>query len=82
MLRSDTGTLVKVIARRPLGSDYHVTNGNLYFISRGVLMSAHGTQMKRLASLKRLGVSSGPWLQPLGRFVELEDDNRLVVVRH
>jgi hypothetical protein len=81
LLRSDTGTLVKVIARQPLGSDYRVANGSLYFISRGLLMSAHGTHVERLASLKRLGLSAGPSLQPLGRFVELEDSHRLVVVR-
>jgi hypothetical protein len=81
LLRSDAGALVKVIARRPLGSDYHVANGGLYFISRGVLMSASGTRVKRLASLKRLGLSAGPWLQPLGQLVELEDNHRLVVVR-
>jgi hypothetical protein len=81
LLRSNSGALVKVIARRPLGSDYSVTNGTLYFIVRGVLMSAHGTRVVRLASLRRLGLSAGPWLQPLGRLLELEDDHRLVVVR-
>jgi hypothetical protein len=81
LLRSDTGALAKEIARQPLGSDYSVANGNLYFISRGVLMCAHGARVERLASLNRLGMSATPWLQPLGRFVELEDDQRLVVVR-
>lgn len=81
LLRSDTGALVKVIGRRPLGSDYQVQDGNLYFISGGVLMSAHGARTRRLASLSRLGVSAEPWLAPLGRFVELQDDRRLVVVR-
>jgi hypothetical protein len=81
LLRSDTGRLLKVIARRPLGSDYQVAAGTLYFISRGALMSAHATRVERLASLKRLGLSAGPWLAPLGRLVELVDNHRLVVVR-
>jgi hypothetical protein len=81
LLRSDAGALVKVIARRPLGSDYSVTNGTLHFITHSVLMSAHGTRIARLASLSSLGLSANPWLQPLGRLVELQDDHRLVVVR-
>jgi hypothetical protein len=81
LLRSDTGALVKVIARGALGSDYYVANGRLYFISRGALMSAHGARVERLASLSRLGLSAAPWLQPLGGLVELQDDRRLVVVR-
>jgi hypothetical protein len=81
LLRSATGQLVKVIARRPLGSDYYAANGSLYFISRGVLMSAHGARVERLASLNRLGLSAAPSLQPLGRLVELQDDHRLVVAR-
>jgi hypothetical protein len=81
LLRSNSGALVKVIARRPLGSDYSVTNGTLYFIARSVLMSVHGTRIARLASLSSLGLSANPWLQPLGRLVELQDDHRLVVVR-
>jgi hypothetical protein len=81
LLRSDSGTLLEVIAQRPLGSDYSVTNGTLYFITGGALMSAHGTRVVRLASLRRLGLSARPWLQPLGRLVELQDDHRLVVVR-
>ncbi len=81
LLRSDSGALVKVIARRPLGSDYFVTNGTLYFITGGVLMSAHGTRVVALASLSRLGLTAGPWLQPLGRLLELSDNHRLVVVR-
>lgn len=81
LLRSDSGALVKAIAQRPLGSDYSVANGSLYFITRGVLISAHGTHVTRLTPLKRLGLLANPWLQPLGRLVELQDDHRLVVVR-
>ncbi|HWE13299.1 MAG TPA: hypothetical protein VG365_07300 [Solirubrobacteraceae bacterium] len=81
LLRSDTGALLKTIARRPLGSDYVVANGSLYFITHGVLVSAHGARTQRLASLASLGVSAGPWLQSLGRLLELQDNNRLVVLR-
>jgi hypothetical protein len=81
LLRSVTGRLLKVIARRPLGSDYQVASGRLYFISRGVLMSARGARTRRLASLAGLGLSADSWLQPLGRLVELMDNNRLVVLR-
>ena len=81
VLRGDSGALMKVIARRPLGSDYSVTNGTLYFITRGLLMSAHGTRVMQLGALPRLGLSANTWLQPLGRLVELQADDRLVVVR-
>lgn len=81
LLRRDTGVLVKVIARRPLGSDYYVAHGSLSFISGGVLMSAHGARVKRLASLNRLGLSADSELQPLAQLVELQDNHRLVVVR-
>jgi hypothetical protein len=81
LLRNDTGALVKVIGRLPLGSDYQMQDGNLYFISGGALMRAHGARVRRLASVRRLGVSSTPWLVPLGRYVELIDDHHIVVVR-
>jgi hypothetical protein len=81
LLRSATGRLLKVIARDPLGSDYQVASGRLYFISRGVLMSAYGAHTGRLVSLASLGLSADSWLQPLGRLVELLDNNRLVVLR-
>jgi hypothetical protein len=81
VLRSASGALMKVIARGPLGSDYSVTNGTLYFITRGSLMSAYSTHVRQLASLTRLGLSANTWLQPLGRLAELQDNYRLVVVR-
>ena len=80
LLRSSTGVLLKVIARRPLGSDYDVANGSLYFIGDGTLMSAHGARIQRLASLSGLGLSADSFLRPLGRLLELEDDHRLVVL--
>ncbi|MGZ4181322.1 MAG: hypothetical protein ACXVUL_11665 [Solirubrobacteraceae bacterium] len=78
LLRSDNGRLVKVIAR--LGTDYYVANGSLYFVKSGVLWRAHGARIERLASLKGLGLSTDSWLEPLGRFLELEDNHRLVVL--
>jgi hypothetical protein len=80
LLRSDTGALLKTIARQPFGSDYVVTGGSLYFIIRGMLMSTHGTRTQRLASLARLRMSD-PWLQPIGRLLELQNNSRLVVLR-
>jgi hypothetical protein len=79
-VRGASGRLLKVIARRPL-SDYCVAGGRLYFILRGVLMSANGTRVERLVSLRHLGLASDSWMEPLGRFVELQDNHRLVVVR-
>lgn len=79
-LRSDSGRLLKVIAKRP-PSDYYVADGRLYFLHRGVLMTADGTRVQRLASLPRLGLSSASWMETLGGFVELQDAHRLVVLR-
>jgi hypothetical protein len=81
LLRSDTGARLRTIARQPLGSDYVVMNGRLYFITDGVLESASRAGTRRLASLASLGSSASPWLQTLGRLVELQDNSRLVVVR-
>ena len=79
LLRSDSGRLVKVIASR--ATNYNVANGSLYFLTGGALWSAHGASVQRLASLNGLSLSTNSWLQPLGRFLELEDDHRLVVLR-
>lgn len=80
LLRSDTGALLKTITRRPLGSDYFIARGSLYFIAYGVLTRARGPRIQRLASLASLGISN-PWLQPIGRLLELQDNSRIVVVR-
>jgi hypothetical protein len=79
LLRSDSGRLVKVIAGH--ATNYSVADGSLYFFKSGVLWSAHGARIERLASLKRLGLSTNSWLQPLGRFLEVQDNDRLVVLR-
>ena len=81
LLRSDTGTLLRRIARRPLEYEYDLHTGSLYFVRRGVLLGARGTSVWRPASLRSLGLSTNTWLQPLGRLIELLDDRRLVVVR-
>ena len=80
LLRSSTGTLVKVIARGPPVSDYDVANGSLFFISGGFVMRARGARVQRLASLSGLGLSADPFLQPIGRLLALEDGHRLVVL--
>ena len=79
LLRSESGRLVKVIARH--ATNYSVASGSLYFFKSGVLWSAHGARIERLASLKRLGLSTNSWLEPLGRFLEVQDGDRLVVLR-
>jgi hypothetical protein len=81
LLRSDTGAILKVIAPEPFRSEgYFVTNGSLYFIVHGVLMRALGPRVQRLASLAGFGMS-GAWFQPVGRLLELQDNDRLVVLR-
>ena len=82
LLRSDTGTLLTTIARRPFGSDYFVADGSLYFIVHGILMAARGARTQRLASLAGLGMADA-WMQPVGgsRLVELQDNRRLEVLR-
>ena len=79
LLRSDSGRLVRVIAGH--ATNYSVADGSLYFFKSGVLWSAHGARIERLASLKRLGLSTNSWLEPLGRFLEVQDGDRLVVLR-
>ena len=81
LLRSDTGTLLKTISRRPVEYQFDLATRSLYFLSHGVLIGAHGTHVWRLASLHSLGMSTNTSLQPLGRLIELLDDQRLALVR-
>ena len=81
LLRSFTGAVVKTIARWPFDTNFQAAGGNVYFIAHDALIRAQGTRIQRLASLTRLGLSAGPWLQSLGPLVELQDNRRLVVVR-
>lgn len=84
LLRSDSGAIVTTIARRPFGSDYFLTqDGTLYFVARGWLQSADGAFVRRLVALRRLGLSPrSVALQPVGDLLELEDNNRLVMLGH
>lgn len=81
VLRSDTGRLLRVIARQPFGSEYVYAAGGLYFLAGGRLMGARGTTVRPLGQLRRLGVSARPMLQSAGGLAELQDDDRMVLVR-
>jgi hypothetical protein len=81
LLRTGAGAIRTVIARRPQEYVYDASDGGtIYFLARGILFSAHGSQVRRMASLSGLGLSADSFLQPLGRLIELEDNHRLVVV--
>jgi hypothetical protein len=81
LLRSDSGAIMKTIARVPPG-DYFVVDDSLYFITHDAVMRAHGARVQRLVSLRHLGLSTR-WLsfQPAGPLLELEDNSQLVVLR-
>lgn len=81
LLRSDAGGIVKVIARRPREYEFDLASGSLYFVERGALLGAHGVRSWLLGSLRGFGLSPDTWMQPLGRLVELQDEQRMVVVR-
>ena len=81
LLRDNTGTVMKAIGRQPQEYQFDLTTRNLYFLTHGVLIGAHGTHVWRLASLHSLGMSTNTSLQPLGRLIELMDDHRLALVR-
>jgi hypothetical protein len=81
LLRGDSGALVKVIARLPRAANDAVAGGRLYFISGDTLMTADGAGTERLDSLRRLGLSTDSWLQTAGSMAELQDNQRLVLVR-
>lgn len=81
LLRGDTGTVLKAIAHRPHQYQFDLATGSVYFLSRGVLMGAHGTHVWQVASLHGLGMSTNTSLQPLGRLLELMNDRRLAFVR-
>lgn len=79
--RSDSGAILKTIARVP-HDDYFVMNGALYYIARGAVMRARGARVQRLAPLSRLGLSRRSLsFQSAAPLLELEDENRLVVLR-
>lgn len=81
ILRRNTGTVLKTIARWPFDADFRAVDGNLYFIVDDTLMRARGLRVRRLVQLRRLGLSTDTWLQALGPLVELQDNDRLVMVR-
>jgi hypothetical protein len=82
LLRSDTGHILKTIARAPLPDDYFAVNGSLYFIAHDRLMRARGARVQRLVSLRHLRLSARSlWMQPIGALLELEDAHRLVLLR-
>ncbi len=81
LLRTGAGAIKTVIARRPQEYVYDASKGGtVYFLARRILFSAHGSRVRRMASLRGLGLSPDSYLQPLGRLIELEDNHRLVVV--
>jgi hypothetical protein len=88
LLRSDTGAILKKIVHWT--PQYFAARGRLYFVAHGVLMRASGAPVQRLASLKRLGMSTDTWLQALwtdpwsqrpADLFELDDNHRLTVLR-
>lgn len=81
LLRSVAGRIVRVIAWRPQQYQFDPGRGNLYFVRRGALVGAQGARVRRLAGLRRLGMSDNVELTPLAGLVELFDGSRLVVVR-
>lgn len=81
LLRGPTGRLLTVISPLPFHADPFVANGSLYFVVRGVLMSARGPHVRRLASLAALGMPRDSWLQPVGGLLELQDNRRLMLLR-
>lgn len=82
LLRTATGRLVKVLARGPFEVDPFAADGSAYFAAHGYVMRADGIRVRRLASLRSLGFSPrATSVQPLGRFLQLEDNSDLFVLR-
>jgi hypothetical protein len=83
VLRSVGGALQETLARQVYTYAYDRASGSLYFIAHGDLVRAEGAVQRRIASLARLGLTTGPrlQLQPLGSLVALEDAHQLVVLR-
>lgn len=81
ILRSDRGAVLKTIVHWPTGSDCLVVGGRLFFIAHGVLISARGRNVQRLASIASLGMSPETGLQQVGPLLELQDNDRLVLMR-
>lgn len=83
LLRSATGALRKTLARQVYTYAYDHRSGSLYFIAHGALVRAAGSAQHAIASLARLGLTTGRnlQLQPLGRLVALQTPRQLVVLR-
>jgi hypothetical protein len=81
LLRSDAGAVLKTIARRPHEYVFDTRTAGLYFADRGVLMGARGARTWRLASLPALGMSANVLLQTYGNLIELQDSNRMTILR-
>jgi hypothetical protein len=82
VLRSDTGTRIRTVARRPQQHAYDPATGTLYLVDHGALIKGHGPRVRQMASLKGLGLPPrATQLIPLEGLVELESANRIVILR-
>jgi len=81
LLRSDAGSVLATIARWPFEVDLQLVRRSLYFLSHGKLMRAQGARTQPVGSVPALGLSADSSLQTVGPWLELVDDNRLVVLR-
>jgi hypothetical protein len=81
LLRSDTGAILKTIARRPHEYVFDTRTAGLYFTDGGVLMGARGARTWRLVSLPALGMSANVLLQTYANLIELQDNHRMTILR-
>jgi len=74
-----TATTARVLARA-VDPQLDRGSGIVVFRSRGALFAFDGARIRNLASLRRLGVTGPPQVEPLGRSIAVHDRKRVVVV--
>jgi hypothetical protein len=79
-LRTGDGSLSRRLAARAVEPQVDRANNVVLFRSRHRLFVFDGARVRRLASLRRLGLDRLPTVEPLGGLVAAHDRRRLVVL--
>jgi hypothetical protein len=80
LLRAGNGRVVRTLARHAVDAQVGGAAGSVYFRAGSRLFMFDGVCVRQLTSLRRLGFSSAPMVEPLGPLVVVRDERRLVVL--
>lgn len=80
LLRRGDGSLERRLAARAVEPQADAGSRTVVFRTGGYLFAFDGSQVRKLASLRELGVTGFPVVETLGRLLSIHDRRRLVVL--